>query len=305
MVNVSHYYSTGIVCSAGSTRVVRNLFWIKVVSMKLSWATLVALIVLATLSFVAYYTSYHGDESSSLTNVTEWQRMASPGELSKAHSFLSHNCNACHTPVKGVEAVNCIACHANNESLLKRQPTSFHANIGSCVECHTEHQGSKTRITHMDHNALVSLGLQQIQFFSNSDDEEERLIIEQVTLFLEQNESKKPTLLANPHLSTQELTLRCASCHQNKDKHFKLFGDDCSACHETAHWSIPEFRHPSPRSMDCAQCHQAPPSHYMGHFHMISKVVAGKPHARVDQCFLCHQTTLWTDIKGVGFYKHH
>lgn len=184
--------------------------------MKLSWATLVALTIIVVLSFVAYYTSYHGDEVSSLTSVAEWQRMASPGELSKAHSFLSHNCNACHTPVKGVEAVNCIACHANNESLLKRQPTSFHANIGSCVECHTEHQGSKTRLTQMDHNALTSLGLQQLRSFSNSNDEDERLIIEQVTLFLEQNESKRPTLLVNPHLSSKELTLRCASCHQNK-----------------------------------------------------------------------------------------
>ncbi|ERH41142.1 hypothetical protein N750_17225 [Legionella pneumophila str. Leg01/53] len=38
---------------------------------------------------------------------------------------------------------------------------------------------------------------------------------------------------------------------------------------------------------------------------MISKKVAHEHEARVDQCFLCHQTTLWTDIKGVGFYKHH
>lgn len=133
--------------------------------MKLSWATLVALAILAALSFTAYYRSYHGDEARSLTNLVEWQRMASPGELSKAHSFLSHNCNACHTPVKGVEAVNCVVCHANNESLLKRQPTSFHANIGSCVACHAEHQGSKARITQMDHNALVSLGLQQLHLF--------------------------------------------------------------------------------------------------------------------------------------------
>ncbi|AGH54237.1 TPA: hypothetical protein ACGG3U_001262 [Legionella pneumophila] len=273
--------------------------------MKLRWATLAALTVIAALSFMAYYLSSHGDEVSRLTNLAEWQRMASPGELSKAHSFLSHNCTACHTPVKGVEATNCIVCHANNESLLKRQPTSFHANIGSCVACHREHQGESARITQMDHNALVSLGLQQLRAFSNENDEEEQVIINQVMLFLAQNESNKSPLLVNPHLSTQELTLHCASCHQNKDKHFKLFGDDCSACHETAHWSLSEFRHPSPSSMDCAQCHQAPPSHYMEHFNMISKKVAHEHEARVDQCFLCHQTTLWTDIKGVGFYKHH
>jgi hypothetical protein len=38
---------------------------------------------------------------------------------------------------------------------------------------------------------------------------------------------------------------------------------------------------------------------------MVSMKVAGKPHARVDQCYQCHQTTAWNDIKGVGWYKHH
>lgn len=43
----------------------------------------------------------------------------------------------------------------------------------------------------------------------------------------------------------------------------------------------------------------------MGHFHMVSMKVAGKPHADVSQCHLCHQTTVRNDIKGVGWYKHH
>ena len=102
-----------------------------------------------------------------------------------------------------------------------------------------------------------------------------------------------------------EKTLDCAACHKNEDRHFGLFGADCSSCHQTSSWNLPEFRHPSTQSMDCAQCHQAPPSHYMEHFHMISAKVAGKPHARVDQCFACHQTTSWIDIKRVGVYKHH
>ena len=43
----------------------------------------------------------------------------------------------------------------------------------------------------------------------------------------------------------------------------------------------------------------------MMHFQMISMKVAGQMHAKVDQCFLCHQTTAWNDIRGVGWYKHH
>jgi hypothetical protein len=102
-----------------------------------------------------------------------------------------------------------------------------------------------------------------------------------------------------------EATLNCAACHATKDRHFGLFGRDCAQCHATVLWTIREFRHPSPQSTDCAQCHQALPSHYMGHFHMISRKVAGKHHAQVNQCYLCHQTTAWNDIKGVGWYKHH
>ena len=43
----------------------------------------------------------------------------------------------------------------------------------------------------------------------------------------------------------------------------------------------------------------------MMHFKMVSMKVAGQEHADVTQCFLCHQTTSWNDIKGVGYYKHH
>lgn len=43
----------------------------------------------------------------------------------------------------------------------------------------------------------------------------------------------------------------------------------------------------------------------MGHFSMVSRKFAGKEHARVDQCFECHNTTDWNDIVDVGFYKHH
>ncbi len=84
-----------------------------------------------------------------------------------------------------------------------------------------------------------------------------------------------------------------------------LFGRECADCHATATWKIAGYKHPSPRSEDCAQCHQPPPSHNMGHFEVVSKTIAGQMSARVEQCHLCHQTDAWNDIKGVGWYKHH
>jgi len=256
------------------------------------WRALFFALALFVALFGAFYFlgSHSGGERSGLLSTTAWQRMARPGALSQAHAFLEHNCAACHTAVEGVTASNCIVCHANNESLLQRQPTSFHASISSCKECHLEHQGRGNLATNMDHVVLAEIGLRQLK---ENDVDRELLTW--------------PKLWAPPHahITAEETVLNCATCHANDDRHFQLFGQDCAQCHATDRWTIPEFRHPSPNSMDCVQCHQAPPSHYMMHFKMISARVAGKPNARVDQCFQCHQTTSWNDIRGTGWYKHH
>lgn len=233
---------------------------------------------------------------SSLKRPATWQRLTLPGALSAAHASLESNCAACHTSVTGVDATKCIVCHANNESLLQRQPTFFHANIGSCKECHVEHRGHGHRPTQMDHVALANIGLRQLNGETDSESSGIRaLLLDRV------RQSAPPP----PQITGTEAILNCATCHANDDRHFNLFGGDCAQCHLTKKWTISEFRHPSSRSRDCAQCHQAPPSHYMMHFKMISQKVAGREHARVDQCYECHQTTSWPDIKRVGWYKHH
>jgi hypothetical protein len=241
---------------------------------------------------------------TSLGNAVTWQRQTSPGPLSAAHAFLANDCATCHTSVKGPDSSKCIACHATDESLLQRQPTAFHGGIGSCRECHPEHQGTAQQPTDMDHAALARIGLRQLQEEGQGDTEASSLRNQVVTWINRQN-AAGGVPPGHPAITPLEAALNCATCHGNKDRHLGFFGLDCAQCHATAQWTIPEFRHPSPTSTDCAQCHQAPPSHYMEHFHMVSARVAGKPHAQVSQCFLCHQTTAWNDIKGVGWYKHH
>ncbi len=242
--------------------------------------------------------------TTSLGDAVTWQRQASPGRLSAAHGFLENNCAACHTSVKGPDAAKCIACHASNESILQRQPTAFHADIGSCRECHLEHRGAARRPTDMDHAAVAKIGLRHLKGSEQAagDGDSQR---KQLLAWIDRNGTAARLPSLQPEITPYEAVLNCATCHANQDRHFKLFGQDCAQCHSTSKWTIPEFRHPSPRSTDCAQCHQAPPSHYMGHFHMVSMKVAGKPHAEVSQCYLCHQTTSWNDIRGVGWYKHH
>ena len=232
------------------------------------------------------------------------QKGVNPGKLSAAHASLENDCRACHTPGKGVEASNCIVCHANNEAVLKRQPTSFHANIGSCAECHLEHEGRAYRPTLMDHNALAHIGLAQLKNEGDTaTDNENQLLAERLKRWL--RKSPDGAWGGHPELKPAERTLDCSTCHQNDDRHYQLFGNDCAVCHSSTKWNIPEFRHPPSTSMDCSQCHQAPPSHYMMHFKMISQKVAGDHHAKVEQCYRCHQTTSWNDIKRAGWYKHH
>jgi hypothetical protein len=240
---------------------------------------------------------------SSLMPAATWQQVASPGRLSAAHAFLEQNCSACHTAVKGPDASKCVACHADNPALLQRQPTAFHATVTSCAECHREHQGIEQRPTTMDHPALAQIGLRQIEQGKPSLQEEQTY--QRLLAWIEHHEATKEDSASHPAVSPFEAVLSCQACHGTKDPHYRFFGNDCVQCHSTTMWSIAEFRHPAPNSIDCAQCHQAPPSHFMGHFHMVSARVAGHEHAQVNQCYLCHQTTAWNDIKGVGFYKHH
>ena len=238
------------------------------------------------------------DPVAHFAQASTWQRMAAPGELSTSHAFLQDKCAACHTPVKGVEAANCIVCHADNKTLLQRQPGAFHADVGSCVECHRDEHGGRVPLTiKMDHAALARIGLRRLETSPAARDPSRHAVID----WLKQTDGPSPS----PQLTRGESLLNCFTCHQTKDRHSGLFGADCAQCHGTEKWTVPEFRHPSTSNQSCAQCHQAPPSHYMMHFQMISMRVAGQMHAKVDQCFLCHQTTAWNDIRGVGWYKHH
>jgi len=244
-----------------------------------------------------------GLASGALLEVATWRRQASPGPLSDSHAFLADDCTFCHTPVQGIEAANCVVCHANDAALLARQPTAFHAHVTNCSRCHLEHQGGGRSPSSMDHEALASIGLEELG--EGGLESEQRQTRAKLLSWIRQRGPAGPTASGYPKVTNDEAILNCASCHSTKDRHAGFFGKDCAECHGAAQWTIAEFRHPSPRSTDCAQCHQAPPSHYMEHFSMVSAKVAAQPDARVDQCYLCHQTTSWNDIKGVGWYKHH
>jgi len=222
-----------------------------------------------------------------------WASQISPGKVSKFHADIEGNCGECHAPYGGVSRDRCVLCHAAPADLLMKQNTVFHAGITSCTGCHIEHQGREAAITRMDHTHIALVAAEMVA-------DSVHTASSGVAEFVQQ--AYKGYHGADIAV---EKTLNCASCHAYQDPHLTLFGSDCSTCHASSHWTIAAFRHPSPSSRDCSQCHQAPPSHYMMHFEMISETVAGREHMEVSQCYACHQTTAWNDIKGVGWYDHH
>ncbi len=258
----------------------------------MKWKTLL-LTAVPTIALTAGYAWL--PKGSSVKQPQFWQALTSPGALSRGHQSLA--CNDCHAPVSGPHREKCVVCHANNRDLLTRQPTSFHAHIASCKECHTEHRGEDQAPTQMDHALLARLARRSLEATEASD--EAQAVARSMAMLLSHGTS--------PHaeIDPESALLDCGSCHSNEDVHLGLFGEECQQCHGTDSWALPRFHHPSPRSKDCNQCHQAPPSHYMMHFKMVSAKVARKPHARVEDCFVCHETTSWNDIVDVGWYKHH
>lgn len=258
--------------------------------MKVRVALALAVLAVAIL-YLAFlkWSGHHDDPArSGLLAAATWQHMTMPGPLSKTHAFLENNCAACHTPVKGAEAKNCIACHANNHALLQRQETAFHADIQECMSCHREHRDRIDSPVEMNHADLTRIGLKQLQGGSAQGGESPATFAK----WLKDASRSSAAVGAAALLSPDEAVLNCASCHGAKDKHFGFFGADCAKCHETQRWNIPEFRHPAPTSQSCASCHQPPASHYRSGF--------CAPPARLSQCYVCHTTKSWTTECAAG-----
>ena len=234
------------------------------------------------------------------SSAARWQSLVSPGELSAAHAALDRRCADCHSPGRGAVAEGCLACHASERSLLARQPTAFHAAVTRCADCHPEHQGRGARPTAMSHEALVILGREMLSLAEGADTARRASQVERFVLI-----DRARLAPSYPLVTSREAALDCASCHALEDRHRGAFSADCALCHGTRSWSTPHFRHPSPSSVQCVQCHLPPKSHLMEHFAMVSQAVARQPAARVEQCHVCHLTTAWLDIRGVGWYEHH
>jgi len=233
---------------------------------------------------------------SGTSALPSWARIAIPGPLSAAHAFLETQCESCHTPNVGINAASCITCHAPDAFALGKPATAFHATIQECRGCHIEHQGRDVRPKKIDHSVLVTVALQagSARTASGRADASGIAALLRSLGVTRGNESV-----------SESSVLDCVSCHGFRDKHQTLFGQQCADCHALETWKVAGFLHPSPKSQDCNQCHQAPQTHFMMHFGMMDQGITGQRGARVEQCYFCHQTDSFNNIKGVGWFKMH
>jgi len=225
-----------------------------------------------------------------------WAAASSPGQLSAGHAFLGAQCESCHTPNQGIRTENCVTCHIADAATLARQSATFHASVGECRGCHVEHQGLDARPIKMDHSVLTQVGVKAAHAGAIPGQPAADATVA-VRHFLAGLTGHGP--------ATDAAALDCGSCHSFQDKHQGLFGQQCADCHAVETWKVAGYLHPSAKSQECNQCHQAPPSHYMMHFAMMDQGITGQKNARVEQCYACHLTNSFDELKGVGWVKMH
>lgn len=74
--------------------------------------------------------------------VTKDQSIWSSGPISSTHSFIAHDCGACHTPFTKVRDDSCLSCHSDIGAHFAPTVKLSEAGERRCVDCHLEHGGS-------------------------------------------------------------------------------------------------------------------------------------------------------------------
>lgn len=199
-----------------------------------------------------------------------WRASTAPGPSSRVHENVSGNCDACHTPFKGVQDEKCLSCHKE----LKK----FHAAVAEqkCVACHGEHHGPDADLTKSDarkafDHALTGMAL-----------------------------SGGHQKVGCPQCHTKsidKMSTQCSSCHA--DVHKGAFGTACASCHSDKGWKAvlhPLAEHKMPmegghQGLKCNDCHAKGAN-------LSPKVACNACHEQAhggttSPCEGCHNSTAW------------
>ncbi|MDB4433201.1 class III cytochrome C family protein [bacterium] len=156
----------------------------------------------------------------------------SPGHLLEGHAEVESECRTCHTLFRGVKNAGCVTCHrveeigistVSGEPLREPGRIPFHSGLreGSCIACHTDHEGrdSDGTGTRFAHELLAS---------------------STVEACADCHEPQRPSDAIHRAVESE-----CASCHLSAawkpatfehERYFRFdphHPEDCGTCHTT------------------------------------------------------------------------
>jgi hypothetical protein len=218
-----------------------------------------------------------------------FDRLMSPGELSKAHENVRQSCRSCHVAFdKKAQTKLCRDCHKPIATQILRK-SGFHGRNpqvrkADCKQCHSEHKGRNAAITAFDRDTFNH----------------------QFTDYPLKGKHAK-VACASCHKAGAKYAaapVTCFDCHRSNDQHRGRLGTNCASCHNEAGWKGVKFDHaayfpltgkhaqatceschPDERykktPKDCFSCHQLDDTH---------KGLNG------PTCDNCHTTSTWTKV---------
>lgn len=190
-----------------------------------------------------------GGSSSVVVAQTAFEKLVSPGPLSRPHAPLEKDCGACHrafTP--SAENGQCLACHKPIAADV-RGKDGFHGRsprvaARECRACHVEHKGRGFSIASFKPGSL------------NHDQ----------TDFALRGAHRRVTCRGCHEAGDKfrQAPKTCAACHAADDVHRGRLGKDCASCHVETDWrEIRRFDHSKTgfplvgnhQRAACASCH--------------------------------------------------
>lgn len=218
-----------------------------------------------------------------------FEKLLSPGPLSKAHEKYEGECEQCHDKkAKNKEKGLCLQCHEDIAADLDKN-LGFHGKNsgviqGECRACHSEHKGLSATI---------------IQWTPQSFDHKITdfpLHGAHQTLACDQCHSNEQKFRDAPH--------ECYSCHEKDDIHQGHQGKECDSCHSTVNWRETKFDHDTTdfplhgahQKVPCNQCHRSS-------VHSEVESTCNACHAIDDRhqgsmgsdCRSCHNSNSWKE----------
>lgn len=199
-------------------------------------------------------------------------QMISPGNLIPAHTTIQGDCFACHTPLRGVSAERCAACHKVSDIGLRTTKGIKIPQTASRPEFHQSLIESDCMACHSDHSGVLRL--------------------------------KGATVRFDHKLLKAEARAQCQSCHKAPaDDLHRGQNLPCGTCHQPPHWKPATFVHERYFKLDrahnvsCATCH--PGGNYKRytcfgcHEHQPAQILADHREegiTNIDNCVRCHRS---------------